>query len=231
MKRSLVLWSTFCLTLLIVSCDRISVSSRLATVGDWRYRAELDGPARSSAFSFVINNAAYIGGGANSSDQNLNDLWIYEPLKNAWTQMANLPGPARRGAVAFSVGNIGYVGTGLDENGNWLKDFWQYDPTTDRWTSRQQFDNLAGKQSYGVAFVIDRKGYFVAGSPDNRQVWQYDAGADSWTSTRIGAFEGNGRTNAVGFAVGQKGYLTTGAANGTVYNDLWEFDPSVIQDE
>lgn len=79
---------------------------------------------RSFALPLVINEKAYIVGGAGKSD-----TWEYTPGSNTWTQVTSFESNAPRGyAAGFSIGNIGYLGTGT-AGSNTLDDFWAFDPT------------------------------------------------------------------------------------------------------
>jgi hypothetical protein len=62
------------------------------TVGVWYRRSALDGPARTEAASFVINNEGYIccGYKGGSSPTKLRDLWKYTPVEGGngyWTHV------------------------------------------------------------------------------------------------------------------------------------------------
>jgi N-acetylneuraminic acid mutarotase len=87
--------------------------------------AQIDNfPVRSHALAMVINEKAYVVGGAGKSD-----VWEYVPGSNIWTEVASFPSGGRGFAAGFSVGNIGYFGTGSSTGSNGLDDFWAFDPT------------------------------------------------------------------------------------------------------
>jgi hypothetical protein len=57
-------------------------------------------------------------------------------------------------------------------------------------------------------------------------VWQYDPATDLWVERTT--FQGTPRIGAVGFSVDGRGFVVTGGSGGTlVYDDLWEFQPYV----
>lgn len=98
----------------------------------WRRMADFPGSSRVLAFSFVLGNVAYIGGGQSSAfwDPQPNDLWRFDPVSNIWSLMSDIPG-IRHSAVAFSIGTKAYIGFGLknqDGYRNNLYDFYEYDP-------------------------------------------------------------------------------------------------------
>jgi N-acetylneuraminic acid mutarotase len=82
--------------------------------------------ARTAAFSFVIDNTAYLVGGAGNSD-----VWKFIPGTSSgtptaeWEQMNPFIPGARGYAGGFVIGNIGYLGTG---GANYTDDFWAFDP-------------------------------------------------------------------------------------------------------
>jgi N-acetylneuraminic acid mutarotase len=79
-------------------------------------------PARSNAFSFVINNLGYIVAGAGNSD-----VWEYNPTSDTWAEKTAFPSGTRGSAAGFVVNNIGYFGTGGTASSR-FDDFWGFDP-------------------------------------------------------------------------------------------------------
>ena len=70
--------------------------------------SQLNGPARSEAVSFVINNLAYIGTGWDGLNTRFTDFWKYDPVGNVWSQVTSMPdSTARSSAVAFAANNKG----------------------------------------------------------------------------------------------------------------------------
>ena len=113
MKRiSFHLFSLFVLCSLF-SCHKNTIPYTQS--GDWAVESQLNGPARSEAVSFVINNFAYVGTGWDGLNTRYNDFWKYDPAGNVWTQVSSMPDSTMRSsATAFSVGNLAFVGTGYD---------------------------------------------------------------------------------------------------------------------
>jgi N-acetylneuraminic acid mutarotase len=86
--------------------------------------------ARTGAFSFVIDNKAYIVGGSGNSD-----VWKFIPTTSSsttptaeWEQMNSFIPGARGFAGGFVIGNIGYLGTG---GSSYTDDFWAFDPAAE----------------------------------------------------------------------------------------------------
>lgn len=196
--------------------------------GTWRKIADFGGTARINAVSFTIGNKGYVGTG---DDLNYTkDFWAYDPTLDQWSKIASYSGSKRIGAAAFVINGLGYVGTGNNNGVNQI-DWWAYDPTTDTWLEKNKFtdDQKASIQrSFGVGFTINGKGYLCQGANANTTVWEYDPVADTWTER--GVFEGAVRPYALGFSLGSKGYVATGGSTSSPYDDLWQFDPTIIQD-
>ena len=198
-----------------------------ATVNTWKKVADFGGTARTSATAFTINNKGYVGTG---NDGNfLKDMWAFDPAANNWTKVASYGGAKREGAVAFVINNMAYMGTG-NNNGLAQKDWYVYDPGQDVWTQKLDFtsDQQAIARSYGIGFAINGMGYVTLGLGTNSTtVWQYNPSTDTWATW--GTFEGTTRSYSMGFAIGNKGYVTTGGSGSARYDDLWDFDPAVVQ--
>jgi hypothetical protein len=207
----------------LFSCHKNSIP--YTQNGDWAAEAELNGPARSEAVSFVINNFAYVGTGWDGLTTRYSDFWKYDPVNNIWSQVVSMPADAvpRSSAVAFAANNKGYVGTGFD-GFHYLADFWEYDPVLGDWTRKSDY---AGGACYeAVAFGIQDIGYVGTGFDGafaSKDFYSYDPAKDVWTYV---GFSGNKRYGAVTFVYNNKGYLVTGINNGVLQSDFWVFDPS-----
>jgi len=205
--------------LVFVSCSNDDDEELL---GNWIKKSSFDGPARSSATSFVIGSYAYVATGY-TGDEYLKDLWVYNSDGDYWEQKADFTGVARSSASGFELDGKGYVGLGYDGT-NKLKDFHQYNPSTNTWTQKADF---AGSARYSaVGFQVSGKAYFGTGYDNNflKDFYQYDANADTWT--QVNGFSGNKRRNASVFVIDDKAYLVAGINNGAYQVDFWMFDPS-----
>lgn len=205
--------------LVFVSCSNDDDEELL---GNWIKKSSFDGPARSSATSFVIGSYAYVATGY-TGDEYLKDLWVYNSDGDYWEQKADFTGTARSSASGFELDGKGYVGLGYDGT-NKLKDFHQYNPSTNTWTQKADF---AGSARYSaVGFQVGGKAYFGTGYDNNflKDFYQYDANSDTWT--QVNGFSGNKRRNASVFVIDNKAYLVAGINNGAYQVDFWMFDPS-----
>lgn len=218
LKKALV-FAMVLIGLFVTSCsDDDEETTEL--VGNWIKKSSFDGPARSSAASFVIGNLAYVAAGY-TGDGYLNDLWVYNSDGDYWEQKADFIGVKRSSASGFAIEGKGYVGLGYDGT-NRLKDFYEYDPSTNSWTQKADF---AGSARYGaVGFQVAGKAYFGTGYDGNylKDFYQYTPSSDTWTLAS--GFGGNKRRNATVFVIGDKAYLATGTANNATQSDFWEFD-------
>ncbi len=148
----------------------------------WTRKADLPGPGRNGAPSFVINGKGYVVTGQSGSG-NLNDIWEYNPVNDLWTQKASFPGSPRQNAVAFSIGAKGYVGTGYHSSAA-FQDFYEYDPSTDSWTRKA--DLPGGPRSTAVGFSAGNKGYIGLGASaqsiiNYNDLYEYNPLNDTWT--------------------------------------------------
>lgn len=207
------------LPVVMISCNKSS--SATTYTGDWVTKSSIEGVARSEAVSFTIGDLAYIATGFDGKNR-LKDVWVYDPVQNFWMQKADLP-IARSSAVGFSVNTKGYIGTGLDNDGNYLKDFYEYDPAANTWTRKADFTGSARYDA--VAFSIQSKGYITTGYDGNylKDFYEYDPATNAWTQKV--SMGGDKRKEAVAFVINDKAYVCTGINNGTLVNDMWQFDP------
>ncbi|UAY53571.1 Kelch repeat-containing protein [Ferruginibacter albus] len=214
---SLLVFSIF----IFSSCDKTSTDTT-TNAGNWARRSEFEGSVRTEAFSFVINNVLYIGGGYDGNNR-LTDFWKLDEPSGTWKQLGNLPGDARNSAVGFSIGDKGYFGTGY--NGTVpLKDFYEYDPATDTWTKKADFPSTARYDA--VAFSVNNNGYIGTGFDSTgtyrKDFYKYDPNSDTWTQSA--SLAGDKRSQAVAFVDNNIPYVVSGINNGTYLNDMWAYD-------
>lgn len=216
--KTALLFSMVLLGLISTSCSKDDEDEEL--VGNWIEKSSFDGPARSSAISFVIGSYTYIATGFTGDDY-LNDLWVYNSEEDFWEQKADFIGTKRSSASGFALEGKGYIGLGYDGT-NRLKDFYEYNPSTNSWTQKADF---AGTARYGaVGFEVAGKAYFGTGYDGNylKDFYQYIPSTDSWTLSA--GFGGNKRRNATVFVIGDKAYFGTGTGNNVLQSDFWEFN-------
>lgn len=93
------------------------------------------------------------------------------------------------------------------------------------WVESSSFDGYSRANS--VAFVINDKGYLVAGYDGDDylyDLWEYDKDGDYWIQKAD--FPGKPRTAAAGFSLNGKGYFGTGYDGDDELKDFWCYDPS-----
>jgi N-acetylneuraminic acid mutarotase len=207
--------------LIIPACSKSSDSSD-DLVGNWAISDYFDGPARSEAVAFTINDTVFVGTGL-SDTKRFNDFWKYSLDKRYWTRIADFKGGLRSSGIAFAVNGKGYVGTGYDGT-NYQNDMWQYSPDSNGWAARNPFGGTARIDA--VAFVANGNAYVATGYDDNylKDVWQYNATADSWTQKA--GISGAKRSAASVFTLNNKVYMVSGNNNGSAQNDLQVYDPA-----
>jgi N-acetylneuraminic acid mutarotase len=205
----------------LVSCHKNDIPYTQS--GNWTAESQLNGPARSEAVSFVINNFAYVGTGWDGLNTRYTDFWRYDPVNNVWSQVTSMPGVGRSSATAFTAYGNGYVGTGYD-GFNYLADFYQLDPNANSWTQKANF--AGGARYEAVAFGINNLGYMGTGFDGSnalKDFYKYDPQADTWKDV---GFSGNKRYGAVTWVYNNKGYLVTGVNSGVMQTDFWVYDPA-----
>jgi N-acetylneuraminic acid mutarotase len=211
--------------LIIPACSKSSDSTS-DLVGNWAISDYFDGPARSEAVSFTINDTVFVGTGfTNTNTVRFKDFWKYSIDKRYWTQIADFKGGERSAAIGFAVNGKGYVGTGYDLDAFYKKDMWQYSPDSNGWAPRNDFGGSA--RADAVAFVVGGKAYVATGYDDSylKDVWEYNAGADSWTQ-KAGIL-GAKRRMAQVFVINNKAYLVSGESNSSALNDIQVYDPAI----
>jgi N-acetylneuraminic acid mutarotase len=208
----------------------------------WTRVADFKGAARDGAISFSIDNKGYVGTGA---DDNLRykDFYQYDDANDTWIPKPSVPKIERTNAFTFVIEGKAYVGGGIS-NGALVEDMYEYDPIggsggTGIWNAKNdlkddKIDTDTNDKGYTIgreqatAFVVNGKGYVVCGKrfgAINTENWEYNPSTDTWK--KMNAFEGAGRYGAVGFTQGNRGYVGAGT-NGTYLNDLWSYDPTVV---
>jgi len=189
---------------------------------------------RTEAFSFVIGNKAYIGGGTGwvfmpNSTVSIAffDLWEYDPVFDSWTSKSDIPDfTGRNMSIGVAVNNKGYVGLGcnVDQNIN-HHSFWEYDPLTDNWTSKSDFPTNFTTDA--GAFELNSELYVVGGvnlAPVSLsgQFYKYEPATDQWTA--LTNFNGGAIAGEFAVSTGTSAFIGGGYnSNINTRNDLWEF--------
>ncbi|MFZ5971532.1 MAG: kelch repeat-containing protein [Bacteroidota bacterium] len=200
----------------------------------WLQLNDFAGQGRTNAFSFVINDKAYIGSGRNSSGQAMNDFWEYNPMTDTWTQKQNASGIGRWAAVGFAIGSKGYMGTGFvgqSGSASTVNDFYEYDPSLNLWRIRQNV-GLTGR-AYAVGFSTVGKGFIVSGfqfgtTYSDNTLWEYDPVTDIWVQRP--SLPGGQRESAGTFTISGTPYVFGGYKYVDIlttyfYRDVYAYNP------
>nr|WP_299385785.1 IPT/TIG domain-containing protein [Allomuricauda sp.] len=183
------------------------------------------------AFSFVINNRWYIGGGYEPIvDYN---LYVYNPEDDTWTVLED----AMEGYIpadddlqfssTFVLDNKGYIYGG--RSGGAEYDFLvEFDPNNNTFSTLPP-NGLDGR-ALAVGFSINNIGYVCNGVGNfdffsDLQAFNPNQGMNgSWETKAM--YEGNMAYGGASFVINGKAYLSTGADSmDNVLVEQWEYDP------
>lgn len=159
---------------------------------------------------------------------NLNDLWMYNPLNNTWTQKSSCPIYTRT-AGSFAINFKGYVVGGILNSGSITNQLYEYDAITNSWTQKS---NYPGSPVYGAAsFSLNGKGYYGIGNggaatgPYFSDFYEYDPNSNNWSQKAN--FPGSSRYGVIGVATANYGYVGFGGDENVpaFYNEWYQYDP------
>ncbi len=192
----------------------------------WTQKASLPAQGREGSACFVINNKAYIIGGAAVS--RFAEVWEYDITGDAWTLKGNYPVGPIISPVAFSINNKGYVTCGYPAN-NVTTLTYEYDPPANQWTLKTPFIGAARQEL--IAFVLNNIAYCGLGrgytfSNFYNDMYSYDPVTDSWIQEAN--FPGAARPSAIAVADGARAYVGSGSSGGDCYGDFYEYTPANI---
>ncbi len=186
----------------------------------WTQKANLPGAGREGSACFVVNNKAYVIGGAAAS--RFSQVWEYDPVVDVWTAKSAYPAGPVISPSAFSIGAKGYVTCGYPGS-NVTTLTYEYDPAMNQWTAKASLPGPPRQEA--TAFVLYGKAYcglgrgFSLGATLN-DFYSYDPLSDTWNAEPN--FPGAARASAFVVAEGFQAYVGGGAAfNG--YSDFYEF--------
>lgn len=191
----------------------------------WNIIPQFGGDERDGAFSFVINDTAYVGGGILSRD-----MWQYNPVTQQWKELGAIAdGAPRCFSASFVHAGKGYIIGGDSAFGNAVPEVWSYNPVGDVWTKKANFPG--GKRVGMVAWVLDNR-VFVGGGCTNfsgsgfsnglKDFYEYFPATDTWQQlTNLPYAAGF----SSGFVLGGKLYLVFGSENNSTYlNSMYAYD-------
>lgn len=191
---------------------------------------------RREAFSFVIGNKAYLGGGDGfvfTPNSTFNyaffDLWEYNPNGQVWTHKSDVPDfLGRNMSIGVSLFDKAFIGLGCDVDQTTNRtSFWEYDPVSDTWIAKADFPNNFTTDP--SAFVLDSSIYVVGGVNLNpvsasNQVMKYDPQSDTWTQEAN--FSGGIVAGEIAVSTGSSAFVGTGFTSAfNTRTDLWEYTP------
>lgn len=199
----------------------------------WSLRAKGDGISNlADAFSFVIENRVYIGGGQPNS--NGNDVFAYDLVNNTWSQVSDFPGIQGNGVSTIVVNGIGYcfgggiyfssIGGPPVRNGKW-----KYDPQLDKWIKLTECPDSDWQADRSFAPILSRddKIYWGVGSSSNggiemNYMYEYSITSNSWKLHSLIPYEyASPGLWFTGFQANGKGYFKQVGNFG-----FWIFDPT-----
>lgn len=165
------------------------------------------------AASAVLNDTIYVIGGY-SHDPGIS-LTSYNINTNYGRYIGSSPDYE---GVAFGLNNKLYFGLDIR---NGFNKFWELDPM--HYYSFVEKGDFPIKMPgyYASYFTLNNKGYMVLA---NNQVWEFDPDLLQWS--RKSDFPGPSRKLAVSFCVNGILYFGTGINAGTLYKDIWKYDPN-----
>ncbi|MFV0365504.1 MAG: Kelch repeat-containing protein [Mangrovibacterium sp.] len=204
----------------------------------------ISGDGLRACTAFVLGNKAYVGFGYDGINE-YKDLYVFDGATETWeaNTLTTFPGKKLTGAASFVIGNKAYVGAG-STNGSHssASGFYSFDGTS--WTrlhvlTTDDNDDYSKDDDYGsniirsytATFVMNGYGYFATGGQGTSgdTVWEYRPENDEWFEKTN--FEGTSRYRAVGLTINGKGYVATGGNSGSVFDDIWRFEPNADQSD
>ena len=193
-----------------------------ANAQDWTQLADMPGPGRHHAVTFVLDGYGYAATGTTTSTGTSDDFYRYDPSTNTWEILPDFPGPDRSYAYGGTYGNKAYLGFGIA--GVYLNDLWEYDPEDGAWT---QLASLPGAGRTHPAFIITDDGKIFVGTGGGaggnlRDWWEYSIANNTWV--RRADLTGPTRHHPFYFNIGNVPYVGFGHG-ALIYNDFYRFDP------
>lgn len=220
------------LTLIVIgtSC-KTDETTTTDLYGNWIRRSAFEGNGRQGAVSFVIGDTAYVLAGYDGGTSRLGDFYAYDPTTDSWRSRPAFPGTKRNSAVGFAIGTKGYITTGYDGISR-LQDTWEYNQANGQWTKVADLPDIpnttagSGARYGAIGFAIGSKGYVCGGYNGSHQkdLWEYNQATNTWT--QLISMGGQKRQGASVLVYGGKAYVFGGVNNGSVVNDMWQFDPT-----
>lgn len=137
---------------------------------EWTQIDDFPGQARSTAFSFVIGEYAYVGLGSSAGAPPIHpDIYRYSTTTGKWNQIADFPEINFLMGISFSNNSKGYIGLAERDHGK----MYEYDPSTDIWRTMTKFPS-----EYSVltnSFTINDRMFVFGGksSTYGKNLWEF----------------------------------------------------------
>ena len=146
------------------------------------------GQKRRGGQVFVIDDVAYICGGANNSSD-VTDFWSFDPSKSTpWTQLRDIIDSSdddydddytsivRCYGCAFVIDGKGYLTLGQTAGQSLRSNYWIYDPATDLWEGEDLTSFEGSTRIKAVCFSTGKRGIIATGGVSSSSAY-YD---DTW---------------------------------------------------
>lgn len=211
---------------LLILTMLLGVSMPGFTQNTWFQVDSMNGPGKSVATAFVLNNEGYVVGGLTEEDFT-RKMYSYDSDQNDWDDELSWGGETGNGqnrgsACSFVINNIAYVGLGQGNSALFYKDWWTYNPITETWT--QQADFIGTPRHGAVAFNLHNIGFVGLGQDPNglcNDFYKFNPITNIWA--QLTDFNGTSRKFAIGTVMGDQAYVGFGD-DGVYKNDLWQYD-------
>jgi N-acetylneuraminic acid mutarotase len=190
-----------------------------------------DGPSSVAPLPVGVDDAAaasydgklYVVGGFVEGQVSSGDLFIYDPIKNAWSHGADMPTP-RGGLTANFINGILYAVGGTNENATALDIVEAYNPSNDMWTTN--LDPVPTARQELSSAVVDGQLYVIGGrisdpSTNLNSMERFDPRFGNWTILDDMPSKRSGLGAA---AIGDMIYVFGGESSNYVFNNNEKYD-------
>lgn len=147
----------------------------------WTQRADFPGQRRVNAVGFSLGGHGYVATGADfdqvGEQNDLVDVWAYDPLTDQWQQRADVPGLPRSQAMGCATAQRAFVGGGQHspEPGTMtgVGTYWSYDPDLDGWSALPPLPDSPDR-SGARAFALGHTFFVLGGWSTSGALWSYE---------------------------------------------------------
>ncbi len=176
---------------------------------------------------FGFNGKAYIiKGSPNNND--INQVWEYDPNMDAWTQFDDFPGAGRVVAIGDDWNGKYYFGFGYNPTG-FLNDLWEFDPVDGSFTQLPSCPCIG--RTHPALIAHNDKIMMGSGSTEDGDIddwWEYDMTTQVWTQKQN--IPGGGRHHPFFFGIDNSVYVGGGHRNNWIKYNLDTEEWTAIDD-